>query len=240
METRNGTQQMKTIGIIGGIGPESTIAYYRLLIAGYRRQRPDGGSPSILLNSVDVEKLLALMENHDLPGVIDYLVPEVKRLAAAGADFGLIAANTPHIVFDELQQRSPIPLLSIVEATCAEAKARGIEKAALLGTRFTMQADFYPAVFSREGIALVMPVADEQFYIHDKYVNELLQDIFLPSTRARLLEVIHRMREQEQIECVVLAGTELPLVLSPDNAAGIPLLDTTKIHVEAAVARLLS
>jgi aspartate racemase len=240
METRNGTQQMKTIGIIGGIGPESTIAYYRLLIAGYRRQRPDGGSPSILLNSVDVEKLLALMENHDLPGVIDYLVPEVKRLAAAGADFGLIAANTPHIVFDELQQRSPIPLLSIVEATCAEAKARGIEKAALLGTRFTMQADFYPAVFSREGIALVMPVADEQFYIHDKYVNELLQDIFLPSTRARLLEVIHRMREQEQIECVVLAGTELPLVLSQDNAAGIPLLDTTKIHVEAAVARLLS
>ena len=230
---------MKTIGIIGGIGPESTIAYYRLLIAGYRRQRPDGGSP-ILLNSVDVEKLLALMENHDLPGVIDYLVPEVKRLAAAGADFGLIAANTPHIVFDELQQRSPIPLLSIVEATCAEAKARGIEKAALLGTRFTMQADFYPAVFSREGIALVMPVADEQFYIHDKYVNELLQDIFLPSTRARLLEVIHRMREQEQIECVVLAGTELPLVLSQDNAAGIPLLDTTKIHVEAAVARLLS
>jgi aspartate racemase len=211
-----------------------------LLIAGYRRQRPDGGSPSILLNSVDVEKLLALMENHDLPGVIDYLVPEVKRLAAAGADFGLIAANTPHIVFDELQQRSPIPLLSIVEATCAEAKARGIEKAALLGTRFTMQADFYPAVFSREGIALVMPVADEQFYIHDKYVNELLQDIFLPSTRARLLEVIHRMREQEQIECVVLAGTELPLVLSQDNAAGIPLLDTTKIHVEAAVARLLS
>jgi len=231
---------MNTIGIIGGIGPESTIAYYRLLIAGYRRQRPDGGSPSILLNSVDVEKLLALMENHDLPGVIDYLVPEVKRLAAAGADFGLIAANTPHIVFDELQQRSPIPLLSIVEATCAEAKARGIEKAALLGTRFTMQADFYPAVFSREGIALVMPVADEQFYIHDKYVNELLQDIFLPSTRARLLEVIHRMREQEQIECVVLAGTELPLVLSQDNAAGIPLLDTTKIHVEAAVARLLS
>ena len=231
---------MKTIGIIGGIGPESTIAYYRLLIAGYRRQRPDGGSPSILLNSVDVEKLLALMENHDLPGVIDYLVPEVKRLAAAGADFGLIAANTPHIVFDELQQRSPIPLLSIVEATCAEAKARGIEKAALLGTRFTMQADFYPAVFSREGIAWVMPVADEQFYIHDKYVNELLQDIFLPSTRARLLEVLHRMREQEQIECVVLAGTELPLVLSQDNAAGIPLLDTTKIHVEAAVARLLS
>ena len=140
---------MKTLGIIGGIGPESTIEYYRGIFAGYRRQRPDGSSPSILLNSVDVQTLLAMMEKDDLPAVIEYLVPEIQRLAAAGADFGLIAANTPHIVFDELQQRSPIPLLSIVEAACAEAKARGIGKVGLLGTRFTMQARFYPDVFSR-------------------------------------------------------------------------------------------
>jgi aspartate racemase len=231
---------MKTVGIIGGIGPESTIEYYRSIIASYRRQQPDGNAPSIILNSVDVQKLLAMMNRDDLPAVIDYLVPEVKRLAAAGADFALIAANTPHIVFDEVQRRSPIPLLSIVEATCAETKARGIKRAGLLGTRFTMQADFYPAVFSREGIALVMPDAGEQAYIHDKYVNELLKDMFLASTRERLLGIIQRMKEQEQIECVVLAGTELPLILSQDHAAGIPLFDTTKIHVEAAVARLLS
>lgn len=231
---------MKTIGIIGGIGPESTIEYYRSLIASYRQQRPDGSSPSILLNSVDVQKLLAMMEKDNLPAVIDYLVPEIKRLAAAGADFGLIAANTPHIVFDEVQQRSPIPLLSIVEAACAAVKARGIGKAGLLGTRFTMQARFYPDVFSREGIALVVPVADEQSYIHDKYVNELLKDIFLPSTRGRLLEIIQRMRDEEQIEAVLLAGTELPLILCQNEAVGIPLLDTTQIHVAAAIARLLS
>jgi aspartate racemase len=230
---------MKTIGIIGGIGPESTIAYYRLLIASYRRQRPDGGAPSIILNSIDVGKLLALMENDDLPGVINYLVPEVKRLAAAGADFGLIAANTPHIVFNEVQRRSPIPLLSIVEAACAEVKSRGIRKAGLLGTRFTMQARFYPDVFLREGIALTVPAEDEQFYIHDKYVNELLKDIFLPSTRERLLEIIEGMREQDGIEAVLLAGTELPLILSQEEVAGIPLLDTTHIHVDAAVATVV-
>jgi aspartate racemase len=231
---------MKTVGIIGGIGPESTIEYYRSIIASYRRQRPDGSYPSIILNSISVQTLLALMENDDLPGVVGYLVPEIKRLAAAGTDFALIAANTPHIVFDEVQRRSPIPLLSIVEATCTEAKSRGIEKAGLLGTRFTMQARFYPNVFSREGIALVMPDAGEQAYIHDKYVNELLKDVFLPSTRDRLMGIIQRMKEREQIEAVVLAGTELPLILHQDNVADIPLLDTTKIHVEAAVARLLS
>lgn len=231
---------MKTVGIIGGIGPESTIEYYRSIIASYRRQQPDGSAPSIILNSISVQELLAMMNRDDLPAVIDYLVPEIKRLAAAGANFALIAANTPHIVFDEVQRSSPIPLLSIVEATCAEAKTRAIKRAGLLGTRFTMQASFYPNVFSREGIALVMPDAGEQAYIHDKYVNELLKDVFLPTTRERLLEIIRRMREQGQIECVVLAGTELPLILSQGEAAGIPLLDTTKIHVEAAVARLLS
>ncbi len=170
---------MKTVGIIGGIGPESTIEYYRSIIASYRRQQPDGSAPSIILNSISVQELLAMMNRDDLPAVIDYLVPEIKRLAAAGANFALIAANTPHIVFDEVQRSSPIPLLSIVEATCAEAKTRAIKRAGLLGTRFTMQASFYPNVFSREGIALVMPDAGEQAYIHDKYVNELLKDMFL-------------------------------------------------------------
>ncbi len=110
----------------------------------------------------------------------------------------------------------------------------------MLGTRFTMQAGFYPNVFLRAGIALVMPDAGEQAYIHDKYVNELLKDMFLPATRDRWLlrEIIQRMKEREQVEAVVLAGTELPLILHQDSVADIPLLDTTKIHVEAVVAPL--
>lgn len=132
------------------------------------------------------------------------------------------------------------PLISIVEATCAEAKKQGIRTAGLLGTRFTMQASFYPDVFSREGITVVVPDDAEQVYIHEKYVGELLANIFLPETRARLLEIIDRMKDQEQIQAVILGGTELPLLLRDEAAFGIPLLDTTQIHVQAVVAELLA
>ena len=164
----------------------------------------------------------------------------LQKLARAGADFGVIAANTPHIVFDDVQRRSPIPLVSIVEATCNEANKRGIGRAGLLGTRFTMQASFYPEVFSRQGIAMVMPHEEEQIWIHEKYVGELLKDKFLPQTREHLLEIISRMKEQEQVQGVILGGTELPLLLRDGEAYGIPLLDTTQIHVQAIVAKMLA
>jgi aspartate racemase len=230
---------MKTVGIIGGIGPESTIAYYRSIMAGYRQQSQDGSSPAIVIASLDVNKLLDWMSANQLGEVTAYLLDELQKLARAGADFGIIAANTPHIVFDQLQRRSPLPLISIVEATCNEAKKRGIRRAGLLGTRFTMQASFYPDVFSRQEIGVVMPHEDEQAYIHEKYVGELLKDKFLPETRERLLKIIQRMKEQEQIQGVILGGTELPLLLRDDTASGIPLLDTTQIHGQAVVAELL-
>jgi aspartate racemase len=231
---------MKTIGVVGGLGPESTIEYYRLLITAYQKRTGKKNLPSIFINSVDVYKGLALVEAGQLEELADYLASAIQQLADAGADFAIISANTPHLVFDEVQKRSPIPLISIVEAACAAVKQKGFTRTALLGTRFTMQAHFYPDVFSREGITLVLPSENEIAYIHDKYVNELLRGIFLPETRARLLEIISRMQREEHIEGSLLAGTELPLILTEDTAAGIPLLDTTKIHVEAVVARLLS
>jgi aspartate racemase len=231
---------MKTVGILGGIGPESTIEYYRSIIAGYREQRPDGSSPSIVIKSLDVNTLLELMGGNRLSEVTDYLADGLQKLARAGADFGIIAANTPHIVFGDVQQRSPIPLISIVEATCGEAKKREIRTVGLLGTRFTLQATFYPEVFSREGIRVVVPAKDVQEYIHEKYVGELLKDKFLPETRQEILEIIRRMKEQEQVDAVVLGGTELPLLLRDEEAFGIPLLDTTQIHVRAIVGELVS
>lgn len=214
--------------------------YYRSLIAGYRRLRQNGSYPSIIINSIDVTKLLAWMGANQLSEVTNYLVDELQKLARAGADFGIIAANTPHIVFNEVQQRSPIPLISIVEATCAEAEKRGISKAGLIGTRYTMKARFYPDVFSKKGITLVVPTEEEQDYIHEKYLGELLKGVFLPKTRERLLEIIASMKQQHQIQAAILAGTELPLILHGDQACGIPLLDTTQIHVQAVVARLIA
>ena len=231
---------MKTVGILGGIGPESTVEYYRGIIAGYRQQRPDGSYPSIFINSISVSKLLGWMDAGQLSEVVDYLLDELQKLARAGADFSIIAANTPHIVFEEVQRRSSVRLISIVDATCAEATKQGIRKAGLLGTRFTMQASFYPDVFRREGITVVVPDEAEQAYIHQKYVGELLENTFLPETRERLLEIIRRMKDQEQIQAVILGGTELPLLLRDDTACGIPQLDTTQIHVQAVVTELLA
>jgi aspartate racemase len=230
---------MKTVGIVGGLGPESTVEYYRLLIASYQKRAGAKELPSILINSVDVYRGLAFLDANQPDLLADYLAEAIRRLADAGADFAIISANTPHLVFEQVQAQSSIPIISIVEAACAEAKARGIERIGLLGTRFTMQARFYPDIFSREGITVVIPSENEVDYIHEKYINELLKGICLPATRDELIRIVQRMKEEDRIEAVLLAGTELPLILTENTAGGVPLLDTTKIHVEAAVNRLL-
>lgn len=227
---------MKTIGIIGGIGPESTIEYYRLIVAACREQKPDGSYPSIIINSINLKEMLDLIAANELGELAAYLAGEVQKLASAGADFGLLAANTPHIVFDEIRRQSPIPLISIVEATCDAAKELGLKKLGLFGTRFTLQGRFYADVFSRRAIALAVPQPDEQAYIHDKYMNELVKGVFLPETRERLLEIVDRLKEREGIQGLILGGTELPLILRDAPDRGIPFLDTTQIHVKRAVA----
>ncbi len=131
---------MKSLGVIGGLGPESTIDYYQRIIALYRERTRDGSYPRFIIISVDLKKGLDFMEAGDLAGMAAYLLDGINKLVRAGADFGLISANTPHIVFDQLAPRSPIPLISIVEATCAAAKARKLKRLALFGTRYTMQA----------------------------------------------------------------------------------------------------
>ncbi|HTF91839.1 MAG TPA: amino acid racemase, partial [Verrucomicrobiae bacterium] len=175
---------MKTLGIIGGLGPESTIDYYRKIIALYRDRTGDGSYPQFIINSINLKKGLDFMDANNLPEMADYLVAEIGKLARAGATFGLISANTPHIVYDEVVSKAPIPLISIVEATSVEAKARKLKRLALFGTRYTMQATFYPKVFSREGIELVLPDPEDQTYIHNKYLSELVSGKFLPGTRA--------------------------------------------------------
>jgi aspartate racemase len=231
---------MKTLGVIGGLGPESTHEYYRGIIALYRERKRDGHYPQFIINSVDLQKGLDFMAVSNLAGMANFLIEEIAKLARAGAEFGLIAANTPHIVFDEVAAKSSIPLISIVEATCAETKARKMNRVALIGTRYTMQANFYSKVFSREGIDLVVPDADEQDYIHDKYLNELVPGVFLPETRAGLLKIVDRLKNTHNIEGVILGGTELPLILKGDMHNGVVVLDTTKIHVAAAVDEMLS
>jgi aspartate racemase len=225
--------------MIGGLGPESTIDYYRSILARYRARRPDGGWPHIVINSLDVDKGLTMLDAGRLDDLADYLASGVEVLARAGADFGFIAANTPHLVFDELQRRSAIPLLSIVRATADRAKALGLKKVGLFGTGFTMRASFYPEEFQQAGIVLVTPNEAERDFIHKKYIGELLKNQFLSPSREEIMSIARRLQAEDGIEALVLAGTELPLLLREAANQGIDFLDTTVIHVEAVVDELL-
>jgi aspartate racemase len=231
---------MNTLGIIGGIGPESTIQYYRAILARYRERRGSVAAPSIVINSIDVDKLLALIGANELLALTNYLCEELERLANAGASLAILAANSPHIVFEDLVRRSPLPMVSIVEATADAARSLALKRVGLLGTRFTMQGQFYPSVFATYGINVVAPANDEQEYIHEKYTAELLRNVFLPRTRDGLRRVVERMKERDSIDGVILGGTELPLILQNTETVGIPMLDTTQIHARAVVARLWS
>ena len=231
---------MKTLGIIGGIAPESTIDYYRTIIALYRERKPDGSYPPLLINSIDLQRVLAAAGAGELDTLTDWLLVELEKLERAGADLAILASNTPHLVFDELERRASLPLISIVAATCEVAKTRGLKSLALFGTRFTMQAPGYRDVFSKHGIAVIVPEPADQDYIHEKYMSELVAGVFLPETRAGLLAIVDRMATQGNSDGVILGGTELPLILREPSHNGIPFLNTTRIHCEAAVERMFS
>src|SRR3954447_20495647 len=211
---------MATVGLVGGLGPESTIDYYRRVIQVWQRHDPKS-FPSLVIDSLDVQRGLALVAS-DRKGLAEYLFASVRRLAGAGVDFIAMTANTPHIVFDELAARSPVPMVSIVEVCADEANRRGFARLGLLGTRFTMEAAFYPAVFSKHGIEIVAPGETERSAVHDRYVGQLLKGAFPDETRKWMIDLIARLRDREHVNGIVLAGTELPLLLREETTAGLP------------------
>lgn len=227
---------MRRVGIVGGLGPESTIDYYRRILEA-AGATPTSPAPGIVIDSLDVQRGLHLVE-HDHPGLVAYLLDSLSRLAGAGVDFAVLAANTAHVVFEELAAESPVPLLSIVEASVIEAQRRGWSRVGLLGTRFTMAGSFYPVAAARLGTTVVSPTGAERSWMHQLYVGELLRGEFREATRERFAAVVARLRDEEGIEGVILAGTELPLLLAEPMIAGVSAIDSTAVHVEAIVARL--
>lgn len=225
---------MTRIGMIGGFGPESTLDYYRRLIETHRNKVNDGNNPKIIINSMNMSILMKLVENREWDQLVKWLGEGIDDLYRAGADFGFISANTPHIVFDQVSERSPIPLISIVDETCRSVKQTGCQRVALLGTRFTMQSDFYQQAGNREDIMMVIPNEAEQAYIQDKLMTEIELGVFREETRQGLLSIIKRMMETETVDGVILGCTELPLIL-PESELGIPFFNTTRIHVESII-----
>lgn len=227
---------MATVGIVGGLGPESTIDYYRRILDAWALTDPTT-APSLVIDSLDVRRALHLVDT-DRRALVAYLLASLQRLAGAGVDFAAMTANTPHLVFDELAACSPVPLLSIVEVCAEAAHARGLRRVALLGTRFTMEAPFYPTVFARHGVSVAAPDDADRRWVHERYVGELLRGEFRDDTRERFVALVARLRDDAGVDGVVLGGTELPLLLPAATIAGLPVLDTTALHVAAIVARL--
>lgn len=223
---------MTKIGMIGGFGPESTLDYYNLLIQTHRNEINSTNNPDIIIYSMDINKLMELVAKEQWDELVEWLLNGINVLHNAGADFAFISANTPHIVFDRVEELAPIPLLSIVKETCNYMKKIGIKRAGLLGTKFTMQSDFYKKTCNKNNIEIFVPSKKEQDYIHEKLMTEIELGNFLNETREELLNIIERLIDNYSIECLILGCTELPLILTKDEF-NIPFLNTTKIHVES-------
>ena len=231
---------MKKFGLIGGLGPESTIEYYQQIIKKFRELTGSNSYPDFLIQSVDMNKIIEHVSNQDENSLIEFLAGRIKIIENAKVDFGAIASNTPHIVFDKLSKKVNIPLLSIVEETCKIAKSKEFKTIGLLGTISTMTNGFYQRTAEKKGIKIVTPTKSQMDYVHDKYINELLYRNIKQETKNELIDIVNELSEKHSIKGLILGGTELPLILNQDDFKNIEILDTTKIHVDSIVRMMIS
>lgn len=230
---------MLTVGIVGGIGPESTLDYYKNIVAGYRNRTNDENYPHIIINSINMTEMLSYVYSHNYNGLTDFLLSAIASLKSAGADFAVIASNTPHVVFDQVNNRSSLPLISIVEATCKKTFSLRLKKVLLIGTGFTMRSTFYQECFSKYGIAAIVPSREEQEIIQNIIFPDLENGIIAPEKKQQLLDLCNDRLAKESAGGIVLGCTELPLMIKDDDFA-IAVLNTTQIHIDAIVEILVN
>ncbi len=225
---------MKKLGLVGGMGPESTIPYYHDIVYGVQGCVMQDLFPNISIESVNVFEVLRFCREKKYDELTAYLMVAINNLIKCGADFVALSANTPHIVFDKLQEQSGVPLVSIVEATRNEAVRLNIKKIGLIGTIFTMTEDFFKKPFISSNIEVVVPNEDEMNFINEKISKELELGIVKEETLKSFVSIIERMKKECGIEAIVLGCTELPLLLN-DEVSPVRCLDTMKIHVGTLV-----
>ena len=219
---------MKTIGIIGGLGPESTCEFYRLITRYYYDRYGDYNYPEIIIYSVIFKKIIDC--GYESTGEI---IQAIERLHRAGADFVVAPCNSIHLVYEAVSQDIPIPWISIMDATAESVRCKNLYKVGLLGTRFTMSGNFYRDTLSRHGIETVVPDKDSQEIINDIIYNELVRNCVTEKSRRYVLHCINDLQEKGA-RGIVLGCTELPFLISQKDVS-IPVFDTTALYAHKAL-----
>jgi aspartate racemase len=229
---------LKKLGLVGGIGPESTLEYYKGIIEGYRRRTGLDRYPQMVIDSLDLSEMYAYASNKQWEPFTERLAGSIRTLAAAGAEFAAMAANTAHIVFDELERTSPLPLVSIVEETCKVAWSKGCRRVVIFGTAFTMSSGLYTKSFEKRGMEAFVPSEEEQGAIHGIIFPHLQEGIVLPEEKEKILGIANGLIKGHGADALVLGCTELPLIIKEGDLDTL-VLDTTRIHVEAILDTML-
>jgi aspartate racemase len=223
----------KKIGILGGMSPESTVEYYQYITHAYTERFGNYGYPEVIIYSVSFQPYVDWPQQERWDLVAQGLSGAAQKLEAAGADFIVIATNTMHLVFDQVQASVNVPMLSLLDAVGEAILARGMKTVGLLGTKFTMEKTFYQDALARKGIAVLVPDADDREYVNTVIYDELVAGQIRDESRDGFVAIIKRLAERGA-EGVILGCTEIPLLVS-ETDAGMPLFDTTAIHAEAAL-----
>ncbi|PXX91614.1 aspartate/glutamate racemase [Marinobacter vulgaris] len=229
---------MKTIGLLGGMSWESTQTYYRLINEGVKARLGGLHSARMVLYSVDFAEIETLQHQGDWAATARILANAAVSLQKAGADFLVIATNTMHKVAPEIEQALDMPLLHIADATAKTLARDGIDRVGLLGTRFTMEQDFYRNRLEKAGINVLTPDLVQRDVVHRVIYEELCQGRINPDSRAAYLDTVASLAEQGA-QAVILGCTEIGLLIRQADTS-VPLYDTTEIHAAQAVEQALS
>ena len=229
---------MKTIGLIGGLSWLSTIDYYRMLNEMINEKMGGVSSAKIILYSVNFEEIKQLTEAGRWDEIERIMMGIAKNLQAAGADCLLLGANTMHKIADNIQQSIGIPLINIAEETAKEITQQQLHTVALLGTKYTMQFDFYKNKLAAQGITTIIPGEEDIEFINTAIYSEMGKGIFLPATKEKFLAIIGKLAEQGA-QGIILGCTEIPILIKQSDCK-VTLFDTTKIHTTAAIRFALS
>ena len=227
---------MKKLGLVGGIGPASTIDYYKGINDGYQKSLTNpaksGENPPMIIDSLNLAVAYNLVEKKDWENFAKLFIDSINILHNAGAEVAALSANTAHIVFDKVTAQSPIPVIGLIDETCKVAKNKGCKKVIVFGTAFTMSSGMYEEQCSKHGIEAIAPNEEQQQMIHNIIFPNLVSGIVTPEDKETILGIAKELLAQHRADAIILGCTELPLIMEPSDLDAV-LLDTTKIHIDA-------